>query len=269
MRSCSTLVLVGLTLLATHAAADAPKKKLLLLGQAPDGHPPRTHEYMAGMRVLAKCLADVPGLDVTTVAADGRWPEGPELLERADGVVLFLAEGAQWSAADPKRQAAFAKLAQRGGGLAALHWAMGTREAAPIDGFVKLFGGCHGGPDRKYKVVEEEALVADPANPITSGIRNFRVKDEFYYRLKFVPPTGAVRPVLRVKLDGQLETVAWAWERPDGGRAFGFSGLHFHDNWRLPEYRRLAAQGVLWTLKLPVPKKGLAVEVTEADLKLK
>ena len=47
---------------------------------------------------------------------------------------------------------ALRRLAKRGGGLAALHWAMGTREAGPIKDFVDLFGGCHGGPDRKYKV---------------------------------------------------------------------------------------------------------------------
>ena len=269
MHCWRVLVLLVVALLGSSSPADAPKKKLLLLGQGPDGHPPETHEYLAGMRVLTKCLAAVPGLEVTTVRADGKWPEGPELLERADGVVLFLAEGAKWVAADPKRQAAFEKLAKRGGGLAALHWAIGTREAGPIDGFLKLLGGCHGGPDRKYKVVEEEAVVADPKHPITAGVGNFRVKDEFYYRLKFVQPSGSVRPVLRVKLDGQPETVAWSWERPDGGRSFGFSGLHFHHNWRLAEYRRLAAQGVLWTLKLPVPEKGLAVEVAEEDLKVK
>lgn len=269
MRSFSSLLFVALALLASSSVADTPKKKLLLLGHGPDGHPPETHEYLAGMRILTKGLAPVPGLEVTTVQADGRWPEGPELLERADGVVLFLAEGAKWIAADPRRQAAFERLARRGGGLAALHWAIGTREAAPIDGFLKLLGGCHGGPDRKYKVVEEEAQVVDAAHPITTGLRNFRVKDEFYYQLKFVSPAGSVRPLLRVKLDGQPETVAWSWERPDGGRSFGFSGLHFHHNWRLPEYRRLAAQGVLWTLKLPIPEQGLAVEVTEAELKAK
>jgi hypothetical protein len=63
--------------------------------------------------------------------------------------------------------------------------------------------------------------------------------------------------------------VAWCWERPDRGRSFGFSGLHFHDNWRLTEYRRLVAQGVLWTLKKPIPKEGLPVTVTDEDLKLK
>ena len=63
-----------------------------------------------------------------------------------------------------------------------------------------------------------------------------------------------------MKIEDREETVAWAWERPEGGRSFGFSGLHFHDNWRLPEYRRLVTQGVLWTLKLPVPAEGVAID---------
>jgi type 1 glutamine amidotransferase len=259
---------VGLLLCGSPAFAETPKK-LLLICQGPDGHPAETHEYAAGVRVLAKCLAKVPGLETTIIRADGPWKEGPDLLSRADGVVLFVSEGAKWIDTDSARREAFAKLAARGGGLVCLHWAMGTRDAKPIDGFLQLFGGCHGGPDRKYKVVEVEAQVADPKHPITSGIANFPVKDEFYYRLKFVRPDGSVQPVLQVPIEGQKETVAWSWERPRGGRSFGFSGLHFHANWRLPAYRRLVAQGVLWTLKLPVPKEGLAVEVTEDDLKVK
>ena len=67
-----------------------------------------------------------------------------------------------------------------------------------------------------------------------------------------------VKPVLIADIDGAKEMVAWSWERPDGGRSFGFSGLHFHDNWKREEYRRLVAQGVLWTAKLPMPESGLA-----------
>jgi type 1 glutamine amidotransferase len=249
-------------------AAAGPAKKLLLVGQGPDGHPPQTHEYVAGLKVLAKCLETVPGLEVTTVRADEPWKEGPELIGRADGVVLFLAEGARWMNHDPRRHEALARLAKRGGGLVVLHWAMGTRDAKNIDGCLELLGGCHGGPDRKYKVLETGAQVADPKHPVSAGIKDFRVRDEFYYRLKFAKPEGRVRPLLRVRIDGRPEVVAWAWERPDGGRSFGFSGLHFHDNWRLPEYRRLVAQGVLWTLKLPIPGDGLAVKVTEEDLRL-
>jgi type 1 glutamine amidotransferase len=267
------LVLLRSSALAAQGADSPRSVKLLLVGQGPDGHPPQSHEYMAGLKVLARCLERVPGLEITTVRAEGAWKEGPELIARADGVVLFLAEGARWMNHDPKRRAALEKLAARGGGIAVLHWAMGTKDAQNIDPAVKLFGGCHGGPDRKYQVLETGLHVADPRHPVTAGIKDFRAHDEFYYRLKLARSAGAggasPQPLLRADIDGQPETVAWAWQRPDGGRSFGFSGLHFHSNWKLPEYRRLVAQGVFWTLKLPVPKEGLAVDVTPEDLKLK
>src|SRR5436190_1879938 len=134
-----TVLALSLALsLASPTFAEAPKK-LLLIGQGPDGHPATTHEYLGGLKVLAKCLKPVKGLEVTTVRADDPWKEGPELIGRSDGVVIFVAEGARWLAADAKRQEAMAKLAARGGGLAVLHWGMGTKDAKPIDAFVKLF----------------------------------------------------------------------------------------------------------------------------------
>lgn len=266
-RSC-WLALLLMLLLAAPGWAQA-KKKLLLVGQGPDGHPPETHEYLPGIKVLSRCLEKVADLEVTAVDATGAWKHGPELIDRADGVVLFVSEGARWIQADPERHKALTKLAQRGGGLVCLHWAMGTKDAEPIAAYLKLFGGCHGGPDRKYAVVEVTAEIPDPKHPIAAGLRGFKVKDEFYYRLKFVQPVDSIKPVLQVLLDGQQETVAWSWERPDGGRSFGFSGLHFHANWKLPEYRRLVAQGTLWTLKLPIPKDGLPVDLKDEDLQLK
>ena len=205
-------------------------------------------------------MKDVPNLSITTLRTDGPWKEGPELIDRADGVVLFLAEGAKWISDDPKRLAALRRLAKRGGGLTTLHWAMGAREAGPINAFVDLFGGCHGGPDRKYKVLQTDAKVADGKHPITRGLADVNVKDEFYYQLKFPKAQAGTAPLIRVKIDGEDHTVAWAYDRPGGGRGFGFSGLHFHDNWKLPAYRRLVAQGVLWSLGLPIPEAGLKID---------
>ncbi len=150
------------------------------------------------------------------------------------------------------RHDAFSRLAARGGGLVALHWALGTRESGPIAPFVKLFGGCHGGTDRKYQVLETELRVADVRHPLTAGLRNFRVRDEFYYQLKFAEPAGSVHPILQATIDGRDETVAWAFERPDGGRSFGFTGLHFDDNWNVAEYPQLITRAIRWTLKLPI-----------------
>jgi hypothetical protein len=256
--------------LASPLARAGEKKRLLLVGQGPDGqHPKGTHEYQAGVAILARCLPRIADLDITVVQADGVWKEGPDLLSRADGVVLFVAEGAKWIHDDPARARAFAKLAARRAGIVGLHWAIGTRDAKPIDAFLKLLGACHGGPDRKFKVVTADLEIADANHPITAGINKLRVHDELYYQLKVVKAAKKITPLLLASIEGKKEMVAWAWERPDGGRSFGFSGLHFHDNWRLPAYRRLIVQAVLWTLKLPTPKDGLVVDVSEADLKLK
>lgn len=255
---------------AREAVADDAQRRtvhLLLLGQQPDGHPWGTHEYLAGMRILTSCLADVPGLETTIKSADEPWTEGPTLIDRADGVVLFLSEGAKWVHQDPARLAAFKRLAGRGGGIVALHWAMGCRDAEYIEEFVKLAGGCHGGPDRKYLVAETIARVAAPDHPIMRGIEPVRVLEEFYYQLKFIQPPGQIVPLLQADLEGGPQTVAWAWQRPDGGRSFGFSGLHFHNNWRLEPYRRMVTQAVLWTNELEVPETGLKLQFDEEDLR--
>ncbi len=255
---------------AAGAAEDAPKaKRLLLIGQGPDGHPAASHEFMAGVRVLEKLLAPVRGLQTTVVKADEPWPEGPALIDQADGVFLFVTQGAQWMQAEPQRHAALKRLAQRKGGLAALHWAVGATNAVYIQGQLDLLGGTRGGPQRKYKVLETDVKVAARSHPITAGVSDFRINDEFYYRLDFVKPAGSVYPLLTARIDGNDEVVCWGWERPAGGRSFGFVGLHFHSNWQRPEYRRLVTQGVLWTLGLPIPKDGLNVDLEPKFLELK
>jgi type 1 glutamine amidotransferase len=256
--------LISVACAATPAAAADPPKKVLLVASGPDGHPATTHEYAAGVDILAYCLKPQAGIEITVAKAEGAWKEGPDLVGRADGVVLFLSEGAKWLSADEKRLAAFRAHAKRGGGLVALHWAMGTREAAPVEAFVELFGACHGGPDRKYMELETKVTIADAKSPIAAGLKDFTIRDEFYYRLKLPKGRHDVKPVLLADIDGAREMVAWSCERPDGGRSFGFSGLHFHANWKREEYRRLLTQAVLWTIHQPIPKDGVQVDLPES-----
>ena len=260
---------VIVVLAVSRCALAAEPRRVLLVGQGPDGHPPKTHEFMAGLSVLEKCLKPVEGLKLTTVRADEPWRDGPKLLAEADGVILYLSQGSRWMQTDPRRYEALTRLAQRGGGIVALHWAVGAHDAKYVDGQVKLLGGSRGGPQRKYTIADFDVRLPNPKHPIVTGIEPFEVNDEFYYRLDFVQGKPAVLPLLAATIDGRDETVAWAWERADGGRSFGFVGMHFHRNWGMATYRRLAAQGLLWTVKLPIPEKGLAVDVTKDDLELK
>jgi len=274
MNSVVISTLVALVALAATATAqtvqrDHSVKRLLLIGGPFDGHPKGTHEFMAGMRIISKCLEGVNGLQTTTVNSKEPWKEGPELIDGADGIVLFRGEGARWMHNDPARLAAFERLGKRGGGCVALHYAMTTVAVENIERFVALFGGCHGGPDRRDGTFSVEAINADELHPICRGIRNFNVRDEFYYKLKFVKPPSSVTPLIRANIAGRLETIAWALERDGGGRSFCFSGLHFHERWQLPEYRRLVTQGILWTMDLPILEGGVNVDVPDEVLQLK
>jgi type 1 glutamine amidotransferase len=250
----------------TGSSQSADKvQRLLLIGQAPDGHPPGTHEYRAAASLFSKMLAPMDRLQTIAVSADGDWPEGPELLDGADAAVVFVSEGAKWLQADAKRLAAFQALAKRSGGLICLHWGMGTRDAKFIPAWVELFGGCHGGPDRRYKVVDVKTQLATPSHPILRGVRPVELHEEFYFKLKWAQPAEQITPLIQVRIEGEDHTVGWAWERPDGGRSFGFSGLHFHENWKVDSYQRMLAQSVRWVLKREIPKAGVRVNLEAAD----
>ena len=65
---------------------------------------------------------------------------------------------------------------------------------------------------------------------------------------------------------GMPEDVAWAYERPDGGRGFGLTGAHFHRNWADDNFRKTVLNAILWTAKVEVPPDGVQSSVTDADL---
>ena len=267
MKRASQWLCLCLVLAIPATAADRAKR-VLIIGHQPDTHAWGTHEYMSAAALMHTMLSRVDGVQPVVVQADGKWQGGPDLLDSADGVFLFGNEGGKWISDDAMRLEAFRRLAKRSGGLACWHWGMGTKEAEPIDAFVELFGGCHGGPDRKHKVMQVRASVATPTHPITMGIKPFDVKEEFYYALKFGKNPKRVTPLITIRQDEATHAVGWAWERSGGGRSFGFSGGHFHGHWRMEEYRRLAVQGVLWSLKVPFDEK-LDVSVDRKLLALK
>ena len=240
------LVSVGVVWVVLSGAAWSQAPHLLLLWQGPDGHPPGTHEYRQGITLLHDWLQDDANVRVTVQEAGQGWPDSPDALDSVDGVVMFLSEGARWLQDEPRRLETFQRFAARGGGLAAIHWAMGAREARYIPAYVALLGGCHGGPDRQHSVLDADVGVFE--HPITRGIQPFSIREEFYYRLKRTTEPGW-RPLLAISVANQTETVAWAWERPDGGRSFGFTGGHFQEHWQRPDYRKLITQAATWIVR--------------------
>ncbi|HEY2573855.1 MAG TPA: ThuA domain-containing protein [Verrucomicrobiaceae bacterium] len=258
------IALIALGVFGSIAAIAAPVR-LLVVGQGPDGHPPTTHEFMAGAKVLAELLKPFPDIQTTVVNADEPFADGPKLIDACDGIAMFVTQGAQWMQIDEARHAALKRLAARGGAITAFHWSVGAKDAKYIQGQLDLLGATRGGEQRKYQKLAVDMKWVDPKHPILRGISDFKAYDEFYYALDRAP---GIHPLLTVKIDGQDEMAAWSWERPDHGRAFGFVGLHYHSNWQVPEYCRFVVQGVLWALKQPIPDGGVKVDIDSKKLEL-
>jgi hypothetical protein len=45
--------------------------------------------------------------------------------------------------------------------------------------------------------------------------------------------------------------------RPNGGRGFGFTGAHVHNNWMNDSFRKLVLNAIVWTAKVDVPAEGV------------
>jgi hypothetical protein len=60
----------------------------------------------------------------------------------------------------------------------------------------------------------------------------------------------------------------WTFDRPDGGRSFGFTGGHKHVNWSNNNWRKVVLNAIVWIAKADVPASGIESAITPEDLTL-
>lgn len=272
-----------LTALLTMLAAAAFAEKQILMIAGKPSHGPGQHEHNAGVLLLSKWLNTVPGVHATT-SLSGAWPDAEEL-GKADAIFLFCDGGERHLAFQEDHPAAIAKAVARGAGLMFIHYAVEPPAARGHREMLEWLGGFF---DLNYSVnpVWEANISSLPQHPITRGVKPFRLRDEWYYNIRFREKpaniTGilvATPPAETIKADGirsgnadvrakagQPHILSWAGERPDGGRFVGFTGAHYHANLGDENFRRILLNSLLWVAKAEVPARGVQVAVTPADL---
>jgi hypothetical protein len=255
---------------------DAPRPglaKIVLLAGGPSSKA-MAHEYFAGCALLMDWLKQQPG--VWPLMARG-WPADERVLEGARCVVYYGDGGGKQPFLEPKRWAALTRLMESGGGLVLLHQAMdlpagpkSEKLKAWLGGVFRSDIGCRGHWDMEFAKI--------PEHPVTRGVKPFAAPaDGWLYNLHFA--NTAVTPLLigevpdksRTTADakkntGRGEVIAWACERPDGGRGFGFTGADLHASWNYASQRTLVVNGILWSARLPVPADGAIIEFNPAAL---
>lgn len=226
------------------------------------------HEYFAGSVVLFNLLKQTPGV-FPVLAAEG-WPRNEKIFENARAVVFYMDGGGKQPVLAPGRLELIERLAARGVGLVHLHQIIDypkayTERLLPLIGGVWVPGaGARGHWDGEFSSFVE--------HPITRGVAPFKENDGFIYKLKFVDGLRGVTPLLRTSppkttLKDAEDVVAWAYERPERGRSFVFTGGHLQSSWGLEGLRRFVTNGILWSAGLDIPAAGAPVALDPADLK--
>jgi hypothetical protein len=227
------------------------------------------HEYFAGSVVLFNLLKQTPGV-FPVLAAEG-WPKNEKIFDNAKAVVFYMDGGGKQSILQGDHLEKIEKLAAKGVGIVHLHQIIDYPKTA-TDRLLPLIGGVWvpGAGARGHWDGDFSGFVE---HPITRGVAPFKENDGFIYKLKFLDDLKGITPLLRTTppkgtLKGTEDIVSWAFQRPDSGRSFVFTGCHLHSSWGLEPMRRFVTNGILWSAGLEVPAGGAPVAFDAADLKL-
>ena len=104
-------------------------------------HGPGDHEFNAGVRLLAKCLANVKGLKVEVVT--NGYPKDDSMLNGAAGILCYADGGAGHPFLKEKRLERIGGLMKKGVGLMCAHYGVEVPKDLGANEFRDWIGGCY------------------------------------------------------------------------------------------------------------------------------
>jgi type 1 glutamine amidotransferase len=290
-------LLLGVAAVTGTSVGFGADKRIVLIAGRPS-HPPGMHEFRAGCLLLKKCLEGVEG--VTSVVYSNGWPHEARAFEEADAIFIYADGGAGHPAIQKDHLRTLEDLVSKGVGIGFGHYGVEIPSTNGGPQFLEWMGGYY---EHLFSVnpIWKPEFTGFPQHPIARGLKPFAIEDEWYFNMRFRPdftqydaslkgvvrtrgvtailvakPPDAVRkgPYVYpkgpyphiVEASGRDETMMWAYERPDGGRGFGFTGGHFHRNWGDDNFRKVVLNALLWIAKADVPANGVESTVSPEEL---
>lgn len=245
------------------AVAGKPDRVIVLIG-GNTPHNSGVHEAGNGVRRIAALLEAAPAISgkfAIRAYPDG-WPVDSRAFDRAATILWYFDGLEHHPLRDPARRARFATLMKRGVGLITLHQAS---TLLPDDREIDLTGWLGGVRHRMIDRTVETVALTPTRHPVARGVMPFAYRDEFYPTLRYAPRgvTPVLTGMLHLEAAPQLpptrRTVAWAFDRPGGGRSVGMTGIHYLAALDQPEVRQLLANAVAWTAGEVIPRNGVAL----------
>ena len=260
-------------------------KKVVFVAGKPS-HAPRHHEHNAGCLLAAHLLNKHHSDKLVASVHTNGWPKDTTSFDNADAVVIHSDGGIRHPAA--RYLDVLASLRERKTGIGAIHYAVEMTPGETNDELIRCIGGAF---EINYSVnphwVAKFDKVAEHA--AGRGVEPFEINDEWYFNMRFAPEMKGVTPLLsavppaetmsrpdghhsgnpavrKMVAAGQPQHLLWLYERPDGGRGFGFTGAHYHDNWANDSFRTAVYNAVAWISGIEIPENGIATPTPNKEL---
>ena len=267
---------------ADAAPAEGKKQIVFIHGKASHGY--GGHAYGPAFRMLARILNEnVSAVNAVVIQDD----QDLAAMETADAIVLGSDGGRLVKSLGDRLE----PLMDKGVGLACIHYTVDPTDPKAVKRLIDWIGGSY---ERHWSVNPhwEAEFKSFPDHAASRGLKPFKSHDEWYYHMRFAEDMKGVTPILsavppeatRQRPDGahsgnpavrarsgMAEVVGWVYERPGGGRGFGFTGMHTHWNWAQDSFRKSVLNAIVWIAGADVPEDGIpsktpTLEELEADL---
>jgi hypothetical protein len=228
--------------------------------------------------LLASELNQAMGDKIHAVVYDKGWPNDPTVLQNTDAIVMFCDGGDGHMAKWHRRK--IDHYAKNGMGIGCIHYGVEIPKDQGGEDFLNWIGGYF---ETNWSVNPHwvAKFTEFPDHPVTRGVTPFEANDEWYFHMRFRPDMKGVTPILSAlppestmqRGDGphsgnpdvraavlerkEPQHLAWVSENEGGGRGFGFTGAHYHNNWASDSFRKVVLNAITWITKTEVPEGGV------------
>lgn len=282
--------LLGASVFSSPASAQGTKKIVFLAAKKDHGMPGR-HEYEKDLRVLAYCLEHASNLKgiTTKVYVVGAAGAGAPSIDELKDASLIVVEGdgdrsarevnpvfptsppdkGPYSAETAAFLKGFDELMKKGVGLAFFHYSTEIFNETARKDLLDWLGGYYASePGVRNNPQDQWSMTLKNENhPILRGVKPWNYKEEVFTKFTFAEGVTPLIVATPTTATFGPRDVAWAYQRKDGGRGFGFGGLDFHALLAMEDHRRLLLNGLVWAARMEVPAGGVVSTVPDDLMK--
>jgi len=238
------LVVLLMACLAASGLAQEKKKKALFVWGGWEGHEPKQC-----VDIFAPWLKE-QGFDIEISNTLDSYLDAAKL-KSFDLIVQAVTQ----ASITPEQEKGLLDAVMGGVGIAGWHGGLADSFRSSVN-YEYMIGGqwvAHPGG-----VIDYEVNIADPMDPITAGLTDFKMHSEQYYMQ--VDPNNKVLATTRFsgQYDRWIKGVVMpvVWKKPFGkGRVFYTSLGHVASDFDVPQAREIVKRGILWAARA-IKEKG-------------